>query len=1081
MKTRIFKNIFIIFLFTGTLQAERLIPSNQYIFKQIGIEDGLSQSSVNSIIQDQKGFMWFATANGLNKYDGHSIKGYYNKLNDSTSVSDNGISSLFVDRDGYLWIGTVNGKLNRYNRMKDSFERFTITDKRESALPYEPGYFDYPIVFSRHSENSITSISQDSNGYLWIGTWGKGLYRLQPSTGEIIRYLKSQNNSDFVQSNRITEVLVDSDGILWIATFGGGLHRAFIANGAVIAVSVFCSDSDKTSSLADDEIITVYEDSRKNIWIGTYHSGLSKISSDQKFLESEKIRIESFRRQENTSNCLCNNTVMAIEEDRKGFLWIGTFGGGLDRFDQDSISFDHFFNNPADENSLADNDVISLFEDNSGIIWVGTHLGAGVSKIIPATNRFNRLVSEPGNTNSLNDNIVWAILQDSDSVLWIGTYKGGLNKFDRKSGNWTHYLYSSANPFSIPDNHIRALAEDQNGYIWIGTYNQGLGKFDKHTGKTIRIKNIPGNPGSLAANQIQDIYCDSGNVLWIGTFGGGLSIANADDITRTGKFSFTNYKHDPDNPESLSDNRVYDIYKDSKGNYWIATFGGGLNRFYPETGIFKSYRSDPSPQSLSDDRVLTVFEDSQGNLWIGTFGGSLNKFNINNETFQHFGIPEGLTSSTVYGILEDNDQNLWMSTDDGIFRFSLKDSAFTQFDLSDGLQSMEFSGGAYFESYSGEMFFGGIRGINYFFPDSIKQNSFTPPVVITSVRVLNSEIKGERESLELSYDRNFITIEFAVLDYINPAGNRYRYILEGLDNDWHESKPESRIANYIDLPPGTYLFKVNGSNSDGVWNEEFASLKITIMPPFWATWWFILLVIIAAGTGIYYLSTIRIKNLLAIERLKTKLAADLHDNIGSGLTEISILSELASRKTDQYRQAAAELKTISETARKLVDSMSDIVWVVNPRRDSLYDLIVRLKDSYKDLLFSLGISFRTSDLQKIKNIRLPMEYKQNLNLIFKEAINNAVKHSSCKKIILAVNIRKDVLEISLSDDGKGFDPGTGRKGNGLRNIENRAKQIGGRIKLKSSKNEGTTIRFIGRIKGISRLLNYLYSEGKQKN
>ena len=300
------------------------------------------------------------------------------------------------------------------------------------------------------------------------------------------------------------------------------------------------------------------------------------------------------------------------------------------------------------------------------------------------------------------------------------------------------------------------------------------------------------------------------------------------------------------------------------------------------------------------------------------------------------------------------------------------------------------------------------------------------------------------------------------MDYTNPPDNQYAYMLDGFDRDWHYVYANNRIANYINLPPGEYIFKVRGSNNDGLWNYDGTSIYLIITPPFWKTWWFVTIFFFTTAFLIYYLSTIRYRNLLTIEKLKSKLSADLHDNIGSGLTEISILSELASTGVNEIdKETSKKLISISEKARNLIDTMSDIVWMVNPQRDSLYHLMLRLKDSYSELLHSMGISFSTVNLEKFSSIKLPMDYKQNLFLIFKESIHNAIKHSECKKIILEANINKDSLELMLKDDGKGLDIESIKYGNGILNMKSRAKVIGGELMIESSTN-GTQIKFKGK-------------------
>ncbi len=423
-----------------------------------------------------------------------------------------------------------------------------------------------------------------------------------------------------------------------------------------------------------------------------------------------------------------------------------------------------------------------------------------------------------------------------------------------------------------------------------------------------------------------------------------------------------------------------------------------------------------------------------------------------------------------------------MSTNNGIFKFNKKNETFIQYDLADGLQSLEFSGGAYYKTHDGEMFFGGINGLNSFFPDSIKFNPNIPNIAITSTRILNNKIKGEKKNIVLNYNENFFSFEFAALNYASPEDNSYAFMLEGFDKNWHYTDSKQRVATYTNIAPGDYVFKVIGTNNDGIWNYDGVKMGITILPPFWQTWWFRAAIVIVLLYTIYFLSTLKIRNLLAIEKLKTKLAADLHDNIGSGLTEISILSELTSRELKNTSENSSQnLKSISETARTLVDNMGDIVWVVNPKRDSLHDLIIRLKDSYNEVLTYMGISMKTTNLDKLKNVKLPMEYRQNLFLIFKEGINNSIKHSKCNTIKLDVDLNGEILEMTLNDNGKGMDNNGRPSGNGLKNMERRALSIGGKLKWYSTLNKGTKVVFVGKVRGVNKFLHLLKKAFKLKN
>ena len=1059
----------IIILYAAVLSS---LYAQEYVFKQLKVKDGLSQSTVFCELQDSRGYMWFGTIDGLNRYDGYEFKVFTNDPSDTTSISDNVITSIYEDKNHNLWIGTVNGYLNLYDIKTGIFKRFFIKDYLNHQPAFSESYYKYPLAFSRNRNISVTSISEDSSGYLWVGTWGYGLLRFDKMTNKAQHFYHRNELENTISSNRITKVLIDRDGRVWAATFNGGLNRVNInktANEDSLIFTNFRKIPGNNNSLNDDNLLSLFEDRDRNLWIGTFDGGLNRLSYEESRHSPSKAVFNNYVTLYDTDNCLCNNTVIDIKQDNKGFLWIGTFGGGIDRFNLNNQEFKHFFHDPLNPKSLPDNDILSLALDRSGILWAGSHLGEGVTKIIENRTMFNSIKKKTGKKNSLNDDVVWSIYEDNNKVLWIGTYRGGLNKFNMRTGRFKAYLFDDKDTNSLSDNHIRVIKQDKTGNLWIGTYQGGVNRFNPRTEKFTRFMHDKNNPVSLSENQIQDILIEPDSVIWIATFGGGLNKLTFPDGNYSGSPVVSVYSHNDKNPNSLSDNRVYDLFRDSKDNLWVATYGGGLNKFKPGEQSFEHYLNDPSDSySISDDKVMTIYEDRNGNYWVGTSGGGLNKFHPASRKFKQYSQKNGLTSATVYGILEDNSNNLWMSTDNGIFKFNIKSERFSHFGIVDGLQSLEFNGGAYFKDKSGTMFFGGINGINYFRPADIRSNTFVPPVVITNINILNQPLKGFPNELRLPYDQNFISFEFSSLDYTNPKDNLYAFMMEGLEKNWKYVDSEKRIANYINLPPGNYNFKVTGTNSDGLWSRNGTSLHVIITPPFWQTWWFVTLIILLLGSIIYYLSTISIKHELAIEKLKTKLAADLHDNVGSSLTEISILSEVAAQKLNGNSETK-ELKSISNIARQLVDTMSDIVFVVNPERDSLYDLIIKIKDSYNDFLNSVGISFKVKNIIKTNDVKLPMNYKQNLLLIFKEGINNAIKHSKCSKLTLEAKIKGDMIEMILTDDGIGIDEQNVEFGNGLKNMETRARKINGTIFRESANGNGTVIKFAGKLSRFDKL------------
>jgi ligand-binding sensor domain-containing protein/two-component sensor histidine kinase len=1065
--------IVILFLLLSLELFANGIPSaDDYIFRQITIKEGLSQSSVLAILQDKEGFMWFGTGNGLNKFDGYNFTVYMNDPYNPSSISDNEISAIYEDTEGYIWIGTIKGILNRFNRANESFEHYHLQYDKNFKSNLKESYTSYPISFIRNDDISITSISEDKNGNLWLGTWGNGMFRFNKETGFSEHFYNEPNNPQSLSYNRVTKILTDKYGVLWVGTYGGGLNKITKDKNNSSYNFVHFEENKSIYSLSCNEVISIFEDSKENLWIGTYKGGLNRLDKNQRNLQPSKMKFVRYLTDKNLNN-VPYNSVLTIIEDEKENLWLGTLGNGLINLNPATNSFSIFEHDPLNANSLPDNDVVALAKDGSGIIWIGTSLGRGITQLQVNQRKFNYLHNIPSDINSLSDNVVWAITEDKEGCIWIGTYRGGLNRYDRDKKQFKIFKRNPNNPNSIPENHIRSLAVDNNDNIWIGFYSEGLGMYDRKNGKFITYKHSPGDKNSIGANQILDILIESDTVFWVAAYGGGLNRLTFEGHNLK---KVDRYLNDPDDSSSISDDRAYTILRDTYETLWIGTFGGGLNKFNKKTSEFKRFRYNPNePSSLSNNRVICVFKDSDGIMWIGTFGGGLNKYNDKTNSFKRYGERDGLTSYIVYGILEDNHKNLWMSTNNGIFKFNKKDETFIQYDLTDGLQSLEFSGGAYFKASDGEMFFGGINGLNSFHPDSLKLNSYVPNIIISSFKILNKPLKGERKNIVLTYDENFFSFEFAALDYSTPEDNLYAYMLESFDKDWRYTDAKHRVAMYTNISPGDYTFKVIGSNSDGVWNYDGTKMNITILPPLWQRWWFIAGAIVALLFIIYYLSTLKIRSLLAIEKLKTKLAADLHDSIGTGLTEISILSELTSRELKNISDTTpVNLRSISETARRLIDNMGDIVWAVNPKRDSLHDLIIRLKDSYNEVLTHMGIKMKTVDLDKLENIKLPMEYKQNLFLIFKEGINNSVKHSKCDKIKLQVNLRGKVLEMILQDNGIGMDDSQKKVGNGLKNMENRATAIGGKLKWKSTK-RGTTVTFVGKIGGMNKFLLSLKS------
>ena len=832
------------------------------IFEQLFLEEGLSQSIVQCIVQDKQGFMWFGTEDGLNRYDGYHFTVIKHDPENPKSLSYNNITSLCEDSHGRIWIGTFHSGLNKYDPYKGSFTRYQHDPYDKTTL----------------SHNNINTIYEDESGVLWIGT-DDGLNRFvltedDSLPSQFIHIKHDPNNPNSLSNNTVRSIYQDRKGVLWIGT-DNGLNelKSSETDRAQYEFKRYQKQYGNLHSLGNNIVRSIYEDRSGVLWIGT-NGGLNKlIPAKEPQSEAQFIH---YIHQPNNPNSLSHNEVYAILEERSGLLWIGTNGGGLNLFDRTRQEFIALQHDPEDPRTLSYNEVRAIYEDRSGLLWIGTY-GGGIDKLNRNKKKFIHYNRNLRDINSLSEDIVWSIYEDKSGILWIGTHGGGLNRFDRKANQWQHYRHIPGDARSLSNDIVRIVYEDRSGRFWIGTHGGGVNIFNPETGKFTAFLHDPDNPTSLSHNEIRTIYQDRAGVIWIGTYGGGLNKL-VGEITDRSPPAFIHYNHDPDDANSISHDIVRVIFEDKRGGFWIGTEGGGLNKLERETGKFKHYRANPDdPQSLSNDHIFSIHEDRSAVLWISTWGGGLNKFDPVSETFSYYIEEDGLPDDAIYGILEDDQGNLWLSTNNGLSRFNPTQETFRNYDREDGLQSNEFNGGSYFKSASGELFFGGINGFNTFYPAEIKDNQYVAPIVITSFKKLNQDVKFNRpissiEEVYLSHKDYFFSIEFAALDYTIPAKNMYAYRMEGLDRDWIITDAQKRFATYTTLAPGSYLFRVKGSNNDGIWNEDGISLRIIITPAWWQTWWFRMLFIVFLLGFAVILYNRRMKNI----KMKTELQA-AHD------------------------------------------------------------------------------------------------------------------------------------------------------------------------------------------------------------
>ena len=843
-------------------------------FEHIGTDNGLSQSNVLCILQDSRGFMWFGTRDGLNKYDGYKFTIYKNDANNKNSLSDNYVPDIFESSKGNIWIATRGGGLSSYDREKEQFINYKHDPQSKNSI----------------SSNLVLTVFEDSYGNVWAGTEDAGLNLFDTKNNKFTSYTFNRNDTSTIGDNYIKDIFEDSRRNLWIATNSGGLN---LFDRKTKTFRHFLHDENNRRSISGNSVWRIFEDSKQRLWIGTNGAGLN-------LFNRETGEFSHFKHEESNANSLAGDVVYAIVEDNSGNIWIGTENSGLSIFNPAEKKFTNYITDEFDNTSLSNNSIYSICKDTKSNIWLGT-FNSGLNKVNRDAARFIHHKHIPFK-NSLSHNKVWCIYEDSKSGIWISTDGGGLNLFDPKTATFIAYRHEPGNKNSISGDYVLSVREDQKGNIWAGTWGEGVNVFNKEKNTFRHFKNDPANKSSLSNNNVWVVFEDRDKNMWIGTHGGGLNLFNPDNN------SFSNYQHDETDPLSLSNNNVQSIFEDSEGYLWIGTDGGGLNRFDKNKKIFSHFIHEDKKNSISNNSVGAVYEDGNGMLWISTMVG-LNSLDRKTNTFTVYTTKEGLPNNTVFGILEDEKKNLWISTNKGISKFNLLTKTFKNFGISDGLQSNEFKGQAFCKSRYGTMYFGGNNGFNEFSPYNIKDVSFDPPLVITDFQIFNKKVPiainakdpsplkkniSETKAIAISYKSSVISFEFASLNYASAEKKQYAYMLEGFDNTWNEVGMQ-HTATYTNLDPGEYVFKVKGLNNDGSWSNAITSLQLTITPPFWLTWWF------KAIAGFFIIGS-----LIAVYRFRINAITRQKERLQRKVKE---RTDQVERQKEEMRRSMIELET----------------------------------------------------------------------------------------------------------------------------------------------------------------------------
>lgn len=937
--------------------------------KFISIQAELSQNTVASILQDHNGFLWIGTRNGLNRYDGVNMTTYEFDESDSSSLSNDYIRTVFEDSENRLWVGTMGGGICLYDEDQDAFQRFSIKDM--------PAYL---------REASVKAFLEDENNNLWFGTEKYGLHYYNKATGKIKSYQKNLDDPFSISSNHITGIEMDDMNNLWVATWGGGLNL-FDTNSQRFIV--YMHDDNKEESIVSNVIRKLYKTKKGEIWLGT-HGGLDKLQ----YHESGRY-VFAHQKLDSELGKTGTRVILSILEDEEGRLWVGTENGGLNVINVQSRESILYTFDPRREYSLQNNSIWSLYQDNTGIIWVGT-FNKGIFKIDEYSRKFEHFRHNPHFSNSLSNNAVSCFAEDKYGNVWIGTDGGGLNYWNVKSNTFKAYT-TQTRPNSLTKDAILSLLLDSQENLWIGTWDGGVNLKRKGSDKFEKFELKHPSNKSQGFENVFAIHEDKKGRIWFSAFRDGLFAYDPSDR------SFLGFNHDHDNPHSISSDYVRAILEDREGYLWIGTEGGGLNKMYESNGqfSFKRHENDQNnSKSISSNSVIALMQDEDGIIWVGTFSG-LDRLDPTTEEFTKIGKKQGLPNEVIYGIQTDGEKNIWVSSNRGISKYHPKTGEVQNYTVSDGLQGMEFFKNSSYRLNNGDMLFGGIDGFNQFKPDQISKNTYEPKVFFSDFKLFNQSVKAGTESslkknirktkkINLTYDQNDFSFEFAVLSFTQTSKNEYAYQLVNYDEGW-QNVGNRREAYYTNVPPGYYVFKVKGTNNDGKWSGHEAAVEIVISPAWYNTYWaYSLYIIIITSLLVWGIQTI-----VNRERLQTQLHVE-H-------MELSKMQELDEMKSSFFANISHEFRSPLTLILGPLKAMFENVEFASIKEQ--VGMMIRNAESLLNLINQL------LELSKLESGKMRLEaVEQDVSKFLKPVIHSFSSFAARKNISYKVTVpRKEIL------------------------------------------------------------------------